>query len=194
MKKIEYSNTTGFNRHAKLDGQKIENGDVLCLKWPDGHDQITKVRVAKKNAQVRGSVTFYDEVPYIKIRHRGIETEIELPDGIEASFFSDTVPKWVKHISMWEDALLLPEEQIVEVLKTRDPGSYIIASRVPIRRNGVIVWLGNGRKLEIPRSFFKVGGCGTKPDFDDVQPTDWGGALRLGDYEVGTDSILQFFS
>lgn len=191
MAKVEYTKTSGFGRHAVIGDQKIKDGDVLCITWPDGHEQIAKVTVVQKNKNTRGSVTVYDEVPRLYIRHRKVKIPIDLPIDVEASFFQDEVPDWVNHINFWDNSVLLPEEQIIEVLKEDNPDNYIVGVRVPQRKNGVTIWLGTGRKVLVPFSFFTTNGIGTTPDFDDIEPTDWGQALRLGDYEVAVTTILK---
>lgn len=54
----------------------------------------------------------------------------------------------------------------------------------------VTLHLGNWDLVILPCSLFETSGDGITPDFNDVEITDWGQTLRLGEYEASVEALI----
>lgn len=83
----------------------------------------------------------------------------------------------------------LPFDELVEVLSSPNWRDHFIAGAVT--SEAVVLYRGDLQPLVVPLDWFRAGIV--KADVTDLQITDFGQTIRLGDYEVAADAILYDF-
>lgn len=71
---------------AVLDGKKLEDGEIVIVKWPDGFLEQIAVTVTKEYGSVSDHGHAYDTISHIAwyiTKHRGVRVAVPL-DGLEA--------------------------------------------------------------------------------------------------------------
>lgn len=86
--------------------------------------------------------------------------------------------------------VMLPMDELVEVLKQPHRGDLCIGGSVDQTLGMVVLVRGNLDVLPVPLSVFKPSGDGIKPDFSAFEVIDYGHTLRFGDYEASLDAVL----
>lgn len=89
-----------------------------------------------------------------------------------------------------DDVRLLPEEVLAEVLESDERDDRFIGVMVDSEDQAVILYRGNLEQVVEPFSAFPVRSSYPEPDFTDVEVTDFGQTVRLGEYEASTSAIL----
>ena len=84
---------------------------------------------------------------------------------------------------------LLPPEELAEVLASKHRSQLIIGGFINRDTEIMTLWRGDLRPLIVPLSAFEPSGT-TEPDFTKFSVIDCGNAIKLGEYEASTDSIL----
>lgn len=99
--------------------------------------------------------------------------------------------------SLFQDVLvaeaqthLLPEGDLWEVLGDPRRKDLVIACVVAEEHEAVVLFRGNLERMTVPARWFTGGPGGGLVDFRDVQITDSGQTLRLGQFEASMDAIL----
>lgn len=88
--------------------------------------------------------------------------------------------------------VMLPKEELLEALAADNNNQLCVGVRVAFHMAYMLeLLLADGRALVVPPSFFTESGDGTKPDFENVRPTDHGLTLALGEYEAAVDYIIE---
>lgn len=87
---------------------------------------------------------------------------------------------------------LLPEADLLDVLTADHPGDYVIGGVYDAKDEMLLLYRGHLKALTVPMSWFESN-PGASPDPEEFEPIDCGQTVRLGEYEVGTDSILYAF-
>jgi hypothetical protein len=89
-----------------------------------------------------------------------------------------------------EGVRLLPDEILADVLASEERDDRFIGVMVDHEDQAVILYRGNLEQVVEPFASFPERPHYPKPDFTDVEVTDYGQTLRLGDYEAATSAIL----
>jgi hypothetical protein len=89
-----------------------------------------------------------------------------------------------------EGIRLLAEDILAEVMSDDDAQDRFIGAAVDQEDQVVILVRGNLELLVEPFSAFPIRPTYPKPDFGDVEVTDYGQTVRLGEYEAAVSAIL----
>jgi hypothetical protein len=84
---------------------------------------------------------------------------------------------------------MLPAEQLVEVLASKDRRDLFIGGIVDRGSQTLALTRGDLRPLVVPLSIFRAA-VGPKPDFRRFELDDYGYALRFGEYEASAHWVL----
>ncbi len=87
MKRIDHPGDWG-SHWAELDGKRINDGDLLIVKWPDGFLEQISVTVEKVYGTVSDHGHEYGTTSGIAkyvTQHRGVKVAVPL-DGLEAQW------------------------------------------------------------------------------------------------------------
>jgi len=87
--------------------------------------------------------------------------------------------------------VLLPHEMIdVQALPTNERKRLFISGYVDYKYHNLILFRGDGSSVVLAFDYFKKTNNITEPDFNDFNIIDYGNAIKLGEYEASTRSIL----
>jgi hypothetical protein len=84
----------------------------------------------------------------------------------------------------------LPSDELVAVIVRDDAADRIIGGIVDSKAKAIALLRGNLKTIVAPVSLFEKSGDGTKPNFTQLEFTDWGRTVVLGDYQASADAIL----
>jgi hypothetical protein len=99
-----------------------------------------------------------------------------------------------RHVVGVEDGIrLLPLRELVEVLGSPDRQDLIIGGTASDKDGALILYRGDLEPLVVPLSWFPVRPGGPRPRLRELEVTDHGQTVRLGEYEAATDAILYDF-
>jgi len=93
-------------------------------------------------------------------------------------------------VPMDQEVRRLPREELLEVVAMPNRDELFIAGAVDVGDGVVTLYRGNLEPLVVPLDWFKASGTGVRPDPADFEVTDFGHAVRFGDYEASTHAIL----
>jgi hypothetical protein len=82
----------------------------------------------------------------------------------------------------------LPFVEIAKIYTASNLRRLFVAWQV--KGTNIIFYTGHHQVITVPFEWFKGA---IQPNFDDVEVTDYGQTVRLGEFEVGTDTILAAF-
>ena len=86
---------------------------------------------------------------------------------------------------------LSPEE--LKDLEGSSLENQVLSGYIDYISKHLILFRGESRKcLVVPFDYFTPSGI-YSPDFDQFSIIDWGGAIKLGNYEVGVNNIFKEF-
>ena len=83
----------------------------------------------------------------------------------------------------------VPLDELVEILQDEHPQDFCIAAQWIEAAKSVALWRGDFTMLTVPLAWFKTPGA-AKPDATRLSVEDYGGTIRLGDYEAAFDAVL----
>ncbi len=87
---------------------------------------------------------------------------------------------------------ILPEDQLLETLATDHREDYMLSGVYAAEDEMVLLYRGDLRPITISLQWFQNNPV-ARPDPEDLEIVDYGQGLRLGEFEVGTRTILYEF-
>ena len=87
---------------------------------------------------------------------------------------------------------ILQSHEMIEVqaLPTHERRRLFISGYVDYKYQNIILFRGDGTSVVVAFDYFKKTNNITEPDFNDFNIIDYGHAIKLGEYEASTRSIL----
>ena len=96
-------------------------------------------------------------------------------------------------VSADEGIRMLPLDELADVLGAANREDLFVGVAAAAADGAVVLYRGNLEPLIIPLAWFRTRPGGPKPDTGDLEITDSGQTVRLGEYEAGADAILYEF-
>lgn len=83
----------------------------------------------------------------------------------------------------------VPINELVEILQDEHPEDFCVAAQWIEDAESVALWRGDFTMLTVPLAWFRAQGA-AEPDPARLSVEDFGGTIRMGDYEAAFDAVL----